>query len=65
MPAVTNPVVAPIVATLVLLLVQVPPPTASLKFVTVPIQIPVEPMIVVGNGLINTDVVVTHPPASE
>lgn len=57
---VTIRVAEPIVATVVVLLVQVPPP-ASLNVVVVPAQIPVAPDIADGKGLTVATVVVIQP----
>jgi hypothetical protein len=60
----TTPVVEPMTATAVLLLVHVPPDTASLRVLHAPVQTPVEPNIAVGVGLTVMVVVVKHPVAN-
>ena len=47
--------------TIGLALLQVPPPVASLNVVEVPTQILVTPVIVAGNGLIVTGVLIEQP----
>ena len=58
---VTMPEVEPIVATAGLLLVQVPPNTASLNTVVCPTHTPVLPMIGVGTGVTVIVLVAAHP----
>ena len=58
---VTTPVVNPTVATAVLLLVQLPPPGVSPRFVVDPEQTVLIPVIAVGNGLTVTIAVVKQP----
>ena len=59
-PLVTNPVVDPIVATVVLLLVHVPPP-ASVRVAVEPIHIPGLPDMADGSGFTVTTSVAIHP----
>ena len=58
---VTRPVVEPIVACPVLLLVQVPPAVASDKVAVEPIQTVVEPVMAAGNGFTVTTAVASEP----
>jgi hypothetical protein len=60
----TRPVAEPMTAEKVLLLVHVPPPTASLNVEVNPKQTFVLPVIADGTGLTITDVVTKHPPVS-
>ena len=53
--------VVPIVATVVGLLLQVPPAVASLTVIVEPMQTDVPPLIAVGTGLTVTVVVTVHP----
>lgn len=67
--AVTVPVDEPIVATLVLLLVQTPPAGVLVSVTTSPTQrldigSPVVPVIIVGSGFTVTSIVVKQPPGS-
>ena len=61
---VTTPVEGPIVAIAVVLLLQVPPPVASLKVVVKPAQTLVFPVIGDGSGLTVTTTIAVQPVAS-
>ena len=58
----TSPELEPIVATAVLLLLQVPPPDASLSWVNIPAQLLNMPDIAAGKGLTVMVVVAVQPP---
>jgi hypothetical protein len=58
---VTIPVEKPIVATPVLLLVQPPPPTPSLRVISDPAHTVAGPLMAVGDGLTDTVVVTRQP----
>jgi hypothetical protein len=60
-PPVTNPVLDPIVATVVLLLIQVPPADASFNVVVAPVQIPVVPVIDGVTGFTDSIAVAAQP----
>ena len=60
----TVPVAAPIVASVVLLLLQVPPAVASLSVAVSPAQIAAMPLIAAGSGFIVTTVVEIQPPTT-
>lgn len=60
-PPVTSPEPEPIVATVVLLLLHVPPDDASFKVVVAPAQIPVVPVIGDGTGFTVSIAVAAQP----